>query len=255
MGRRLVRPPAARQVAIALGIKAFGMDPFGWRIGSAVAGTLAVTGVALMAQLLFNRPIWTFVAGLLLALEHLSVVLSRLALLDVHLQLWIVAGFLCLVLDRRWIDLRTRAGPTSDGERAPVPSPLWRPWRYAAGIAFGAAVAVKWSGSLGMIAAIVIRSCGRREARARGDPRGRAFWRALGQEGFALVVAFVLLPAIVYVVAYLPWLHHFHWQVGELVDHRCASRSTCSSSARWPRTHRPASPPPTTRTRDRGAGS
>ena len=43
-----------------------------------------------------------------------------------------------------------------DGDEPRVPSPLWRPWRYAAGIGFGAAVAVKWSGVLGMLAAIVI---------------------------------------------------------------------------------------------------
>ena len=98
-----------------------------------------------------------------------------------------------------------------------MPSPLWRPWRYAAGIAFGAAVAVKWSGGLGMLAAIVISLVGDHEARARGIPEV-ARSGALGQEGFALVVAFVVLPAIVYVVAYLPWLHHFHWHLGELVD-------------------------------------
>ena len=53
-----VHPPLGKWT-IGMGIKAFGMDAFGWRIGSAVAGTLAVTGVALMAQLLFGRPIWT----------------------------------------------------------------------------------------------------------------------------------------------------------------------------------------------------
>ena len=108
-----VHPPLGKWT-IALGIKAFGMDPFGWRIGSAIAGTLAVTGLALIAQLLFGRALWTFVAGLLLALESLSVVLSRLALLDVHVQLWIVAGFLCLVLDRRWIDVRTPRPPAPE---------------------------------------------------------------------------------------------------------------------------------------------
>ena len=81
-------------------------------------GNAGGDGLALIAQLLFGRPLWTFLAGLLLALEHLSVVLSRLALLDVHVQLWTVAGFLCLVLDRRWIDVRTpgrrrRARPAS----------------------------------------------------------------------------------------------------------------------------------------------
>ena len=171
-----------------------------------------------MAQLLFGRPIWTFVAGLLLALEHLSVVLSRLALLDVHLQLWIVAGFLCLVLDRRWIDLRTRAGPTSDD--GAVLSPLWRPWRYAAGFAFGAAVSVKWSGGLGMVAAIVIslmwettRRAHRATAPAVARSDGRCSRRASPSWSRSCSSR-----SIVYVVAYLPWLHHFHWQVGELVE-------------------------------------
>ena len=170
-----VHPPLGKWT-IALGIKAFGMRPFGWRIGSAIAGTLAVTGVALIAQLLFGRALWTFVAGLLMAMEHLSVVLSRQAFLDIHLQLWIVAGFLFLVLDRRWIDRRTPRGPPAgpdgdeaDGE-ADVPSPLWRPWRYAAGVAFGAAVSVKWSGGLGMFAAIVVSLMWET---SRRRPRGR----------------------------------------------------------------------------------
>jgi dolichyl-phosphate-mannose-protein mannosyltransferase len=211
-----VHPPLGKWT-IALGIKAFGMDPFGWRIGSAVVGTLAVTGLALIAQLLFGRTLWTFVAGLLLALENLSVVLSRQALLDIHLQFWIVAGFLFLVLDRRWIDVRTPRAPP-EGELR-VPSPLWRPWRYAAGIAFGAAVAVKWSGGLGMLAAIVISLIWETSRRRRGDvTHGGAFARALFQESFALVVAFVLIPFVVYAAAYLPWLHHFDWKVGDLID-------------------------------------
>jgi dolichyl-phosphate-mannose-protein mannosyltransferase len=219
-----VHPPLGKW-AIALGIKAFGMRPFGWRIASAAAGTLAVTGVALIAQLLFGRPLWAFVTGLLMALEHLSVVLSRQALLDIHVQLWIVAGFLFLVLDRRWIDRRTPrgppAGPDDDetDDETDVPSPLWRPWRYAAGIAFGAAVSVKWSGGLGMLTAIVVSLMWETSRRLRSDTtRGRAFLRAIAQESFALVLAFVLIPAIVYVVTYLPWLHHFDWDVGRFLD-------------------------------------
>ena len=143
-----VHPPLGKWT-IALGIKAFGMDSFGWRIGSAVAGTLAVTGVALIAQLLFGRPLWTFIGGLLLALEHLSVVLSRQALLDIHLQLWVVAGFLCLVLDRRWIDIRTRRAPPEDqgdlrcplrcGDRGDMQpgSRSERPWRSSGRAASG----------------------------------------------------------------------------------------------------------------------
>ena len=212
-----VHPPLGKW-AIALGIKAFGMDPSGWRIGAAVAGTLAVTGVALIAQLLFGRVLWTFVAGLLMAVEHLSVVLSRLALLDVFVQFWVVLGLLFLLLDRRWIDLRTpRASP--DDQRSRVPSPLWRPWRFAAGMALGAALASKWSGGLALLTAIVI-SLGWETTRRRRRDEGRArpFFSALARESFGLILAFVIVPLGVYLAAYLPWLHHFDWDFGKFVD-------------------------------------
>lgn len=213
-----VHPPLGKWT-IALGIKAFGMDPFGWRVGSAVAGTLAVTAAAMLAQLLFGSVLWTFVAGLLLATEHLSVVLSRLALLDVHLELWVVTGFLFLVLDRRWIDRRTpRDLPDGSGPRR-VPSPLWRPWRYAAGAALGAAFAVKWSGALAILAALVI-SIGWETTRRRRttERRGAAFASALSRESFGLLLAFLVLPLVVYGAAFLPWLNHFGWDVGRLID-------------------------------------
>lgn len=206
-----VHPPLGKWT-IALGIKAFGMDPFGWRIGSAVAGTLAVTVAALLAQLVFGSALWTFVAGLLLATEHLSVVLSRLALLDAHLELWVLVGFLFMVLDRRWIDRRTPRGPPEGS--AGIPSPLWRPWRYAAGLGLGAALSVKWSGGLAILAAVVISLIWETTRRSGdGVGRGRAFARTLGRESFGLVVAFVVLPLAVYGVIYLPWLNHFDWDL------------------------------------------
>ena len=76
-----------------------------------LAGTLVVVLTALIAQLLFASPLWTFVTGLLLGVESLNVVMSRTALLDTHLELWVVVGFLSLVLDRRWIERRTAAEP------------------------------------------------------------------------------------------------------------------------------------------------
>jgi dolichyl-phosphate-mannose--protein O-mannosyl transferase len=213
-----VHPPLGKW-GIALGIKAFGMDAFGWRVGSAVVGTLTVTVVAALAWLLFGSVLWTFLAGLLLATEHLSVVLSRLALLDAHLTFWVSVGFLCLVLDRRWIDRRTPAEPAEDGVPTRVPSPLWRPWRYATGLAMGGALAVKWSGAFAILAVAVLSVMWETTRRRRaGAAAGRAFGRTLLRESFGLAVAFVVVPVAVYVAAYLPWLHHFDWDVGRLVD-------------------------------------
>lgn len=221
-----VHPPLGKW-QIALGIKAFGMDPFGWRFSSALAGTLVVTGTALIAQLLFRRAVWTYAAGLLMSLEHLNVVLSRTALLDVHLEFWVVAGFLFLLLDRRWLDrhgppeVPPEVDPFDDDplEAAPLPpvfSPVWRPWRFATGAAFGAATAVKWSGAMPLVAAILLTYGWETSRRHRGELSWRgAFWRAFARESFGMALAFVVVPIAVFVLAWVPWLHHFDWDLAK----------------------------------------
>jgi dolichyl-phosphate-mannose--protein O-mannosyl transferase len=106
-----VHPPLGKW-AIAAGERVFGPDPFGWRFSAVVFGSASVVMLAGIAQVLFRKPIWTFTAGLLLATESLHFVQSRLAMLDIFVTTWIVAGFLFLVLDREWIDRRTFGAET-----------------------------------------------------------------------------------------------------------------------------------------------
>ncbi|MEP6973072.1 MAG: phospholipid carrier-dependent glycosyltransferase [Actinomycetota bacterium] len=226
-----VHPPLGKWM-IGMGEKVFGVTPFGWRFSSALAGTLIVTLVALIAQLLFGSPLWTFVAGLLLAFENLNVVLSRSALLDIHLEFWVVLGFLLLVLDRRWIDRRTPPeqeasdlddvdGPDDTDDhvvphrvRSSLPIPVWRPWRFAAGIALGAAFSVKWSGVMAIVGGLILSFAWETTRRHRGDVSfGRAFGRTVRQESFGLIIAFLVLPVGVYFLVYLPWFHHFGWSL------------------------------------------
>jgi dolichyl-phosphate-mannose--protein O-mannosyl transferase len=218
-----VHPPLGKW-AIGLGELAFGADALGWRVAPAVAGTLTAVLTAAIALLLFGEPRWAFVAGLLLAAEHLSFVQSRVAMLDVFVALWTVAAFLFLLLDRRWILRRTpRPAPIAGGagtgleappEPAPappagrVPSPLIRPWRIAAGLALGAAVATKWSG-LSAIVGVTALSVAWEVSRRRAAGVRRAVWRAVQQEGFPLVLSFLVVPAAVYVASYAGWFARF----------------------------------------------
>jgi dolichyl-phosphate-mannose-protein mannosyltransferase len=221
-----VHPPLGKWM-IAMGIKLFGMDSFGWRFMSALEGTLICVMVALIAQLLFGSALWTFVAGVLMAVENLNVVMSRVGLLDIHLEFWIVLGFLFLLLDRRWIDRHTPPDPepvemiSAEGDvtvvtprRPATPSPLWRPWRFAAGAALGASCAVKWDGVTALAAAVFLAYVWETTRRRRDDvSRGRAFVRAFTMETFGLILAFLLVPAVVYLVTWIPWFHHFGWSL------------------------------------------
>jgi hypothetical protein len=84
-------------------------------------------------------------AGLLLAVDGLHFVQSRVAMLDIFLAMWVLAAFCCLVADRD--SVRRRLAVTDDDDlRGFGPGLGWRPWRLLAGICLGAAVGTKWSG-------------------------------------------------------------------------------------------------------------
>jgi dolichyl-phosphate-mannose--protein O-mannosyl transferase len=207
-------------------------------VSAAVAGTASVMLLAVIVQLLFASPIWTFAGGLLLSVESLHFVQSRTAMLDVFVTFWIVLGFALLLLDRRWIERRPdapaatdRDGPDApaatdrDGPDAPGPTdrngpgarvaaPLWRPWRFAAGLALGAGVATKWSGFTAIAAAVAL-AAGWEIGRRRRAGGARPALEALAAEGFGVVLAFVLVPALVYVASYAGWFAHFGWDLGE----------------------------------------
>ena len=223
-----VHPPLGKW-AIALGELAFGTDSFGWRASSAVVGTATVMVLAVIVQLLFGSPVWTFTGGLLLATESLSFVQSRVAMLDVFVTFWIALGFMFLLMDRRWIERRTpppeEAQPeTLGGPEAPaaparparVPSPLLRPWRIATGLALGAAFATKWSGATGVAGAVVISFVWELVRRKRAGVRGWV-WRTIQYETFPIVLFLLALPVVVYVASYLGWFFHFGFHFGDWV--------------------------------------
>ena len=240
-----VHPPLGKW-AIALGELAQGTESYGWRVSSATAGTLIVVMIAVIAQLLFGSALWTFVAGLLMTFENLSFVQSRIATLDVFVAFWVVAAFLLLLLDRRWIERREGTlGPRATAAashpplalggvgaatsvlpapglatspahpRSPrVPSPLWRPWRFAAGAAIGAGFATKWS-ALAALVGLVGLSLAWEVVRRRRAGLEHPVLDTIPAEGFGHVLAFLVVPAVVYVGSYAEWFMHFGWNLVE----------------------------------------
>ncbi|PSL04634.1 dolichyl-phosphate-mannose-protein mannosyltransferase [Haloactinopolyspora alba] len=142
----VVHPPVGKFL-IAQGIRLLGMEPAGWRLATALAGVVTVILVARVGRRMFRSTLLGCVAGLLLAVDGLSITMSRTAVLDGILTMFVVAAFACLLVDRdrmreKFAAFAARAsGPLGDG-----PVFAWRPWRLVAGIALGLACGTKWSG-------------------------------------------------------------------------------------------------------------
>lgn len=148
----VVHPPLGKWL-IAIGLALFGADNgWGWRFSAALIGTLTV-GLLMLVTHRLTRSVWVgSLAGLLLALEGVSVVLSRVSLLDGFLTFFTLLGVLFMVIDhertqqRMIVDARlfSTSHPTTTRNWGSVL--WWRPWLFGAAIAFGCASAVKWSG-------------------------------------------------------------------------------------------------------------
>jgi dolichyl-phosphate-mannose--protein O-mannosyl transferase len=169
----------------------------------------------------------TAAAGLL-AVDFLHLVQSRIAMLDVFVTAFVLAAVLFAVLDRdrpdapRWE--RRPAGWLSA-------LALHRPWRLLAGMALGAAAAVKWSGAYAALAVIPLTVAWEIARRRAGDPQhpgepppswGRAAWLAVRAEGLRTLLLLGVVPVLVYLAAYigrmpgeligLPWQEGTVWR-------------------------------------------
>jgi dolichyl-phosphate-mannose-protein mannosyltransferase len=105
--------------------------------------------------------------------------------------------------------------PTRAALEGAVPSPLWRPWRFAAGFALGAACATKWSGGLALAgAALLALAWEINRRRAAGFPTGRAVWKTIQMELLGGILAFVIVPIAVYVMSYTRYFVFQSWHPG-----------------------------------------
>lgn len=145
----VVHPPLGKWM-IAAGMQFDPSNTFYWRLSAAVAGTLMVVLIVLVARRLLGSTLLGGVAGLLLAVDGHHLVQSRTSLLDIFLAFWVLVAFAFLLADRfaaREQLARRMAQAVHDGTVSVYGPWLgWRPYRLLAGISLGAACGVKWSG-------------------------------------------------------------------------------------------------------------
>jgi dolichyl-phosphate-mannose-protein mannosyltransferase len=98
----VVHPPLGKWL-IGIGIKLFGNNEFGWRSSSALFGSASVLLIYLIAKRLFKSEFLALSAALLMALDGLSLVMSRVALLDIFLMFFVLLTFYFLLKEDYWL--------------------------------------------------------------------------------------------------------------------------------------------------------
>lgn len=98
----VVHPPFGKWL-ISIGIKVFGNNEFGWRSSSALFGSASVLLIYLIAKRLFKSEFLALSAALLMAVDGLSLVMSRVALLDIFLMFFILLTFYFLLKENYWL--------------------------------------------------------------------------------------------------------------------------------------------------------
>ena len=214
-----VHPPVGKWI-IAAGISIWGFDSYGWRFGVAFAGTMTVLGVYLIGLRLFRRRGVAALAAMLLTIDGMAFTMSRIAMLDMILTMFVVFGVWLLLVDRdrMWADL-----PDALLERGdPLPQRP-RVYRWLAGIVFGLALATKWSALLAIGAAglFVLGSelAWRRHLTGRWFPQ---WWRAAAGTALSLL----LVPVVIYLLSYGSWFANF--ELTQQGRERC--NPTCAES-------------------------
>jgi dolichyl-phosphate-mannose-protein mannosyltransferase len=217
----IVHPEAGKWL-IALGEQLFGMDPLGWRFASAVVGSLMVLVMVRLVRRLTGSTLLGCTAGLLLCFDGLHLVMSRLALLDIFLAFFLLCAVSCLVADRDWGRLRMarRLPPdhrSTPRDWGPVRGLRFRPWRIAAGVCFGLAVATKWNALFPLAAfGLLVWAW---DAGARRSLGVRRPWlRAAVVDAVPAFFHLVVVAAAVYVLTWTGWLLHAHEYEAALSD-------------------------------------
>ena len=194
VGSYVVHPPFGKWI-IFLGLQLFGAEsPFGWRFSTALLGTLVIPLVMFIAWRLIGSRVFALLAGLFIALEGQSIVMSRTAILDGILTFMVVLGLAILVVaDSWWRDRVATKG------RATL---TLQPWLILLGVVMGLASSVKWSGLYFLAFFGVYTFLSDLRLRRRLNLRQLGAWL----QGFINAVTLLSFGIVAYVISWSGWI-------------------------------------------------
>ncbi|MDR2502153.1 MAG: phospholipid carrier-dependent glycosyltransferase [Oscillospiraceae bacterium] len=191
-----VHPPLGKTL-ISLGIRAFGMTPFGWRCVGALFGVLMLWVLYVIIANMFGKRLISVCGTLLFAFDFMHFTQTRIATVDTYGVFFILLSFLFMY---RFL----AADPRGRMIKQMLPLSL-------CGISFGLGAASKWIviyAGAGLAVMWLLRIITGRGYyyEGRALPKKKYYSRVLITIAVSAVF-FLVIPAIIYILAYIPFGH------------------------------------------------
>jgi 4-amino-4-deoxy-L-arabinose transferase-like glycosyltransferase len=187
----ITHPPLGKLI-ISIGIRVFGMTPFGWRFMGALFGVLMLPFLYMLLKMIFNKTGLAACGTALFAFEFMHLTQTRIATIDGYAVFFIILMYLFMY---RYI---------TSGLEAPFRSTIL-PFALS-GIAFGLGSASKWIGfyaAAGLLVLFLVYMISRiRHAVKTGFPYASFTVKTVA----AGLFFFVLVPFTVYCLSYIPYV-------------------------------------------------
>jgi len=213
--------PPLGKVLMSFGVALFGMTPFGWRIAGTLFGVAMLPLMYLFGKKLFGRTEYAFISSFLMAVDFMHFTQSRIATIDVYGVFFIILMYYFMY---KFYVLFVSGG-------------AWRKTLVnlsLAGLFFGIGAASKWidiyaGAGLALILLLTLIERYRQYQATAGpvqkQPKHKTKERAERESGEALerayalkfprqflivigvcLVMFVAVPAVIYVLSYIPFM-------------------------------------------------
>ena len=181
--------PPLGKVLMSVGIRIFGMVPFGWRFMGTLAGVLMLPAMYLLLKKMLGGTLVPACGTALLASDFLHFTQTRIATIDSYVVL-----FILLMYGFFWCYWAAPREKRRD----------WLPPLALSGVCFGLGAASKWTGIYaggGLALLWLIDRIARARTLCRGGKKREAL-REAGENVLWCLLFFVLIPAAIYYCSY-----------------------------------------------------
>lgn len=187
-------PPLGKLI-IGLGIRAFGLNPFGWRFMGVLFGIMMLPFLYVFIKNLFGSTAIATCGSLIFAFDFMHFVQTRIATIDTYGVFFTILMYFFMY---RYIT--APRDELSPARRCTLPL-------FLSGLCFGLGAASKWT-AIYAGAGLALIWLLFRIARARelnGTGHGDVHKKELTRDILCCIVFFVVIPLVIYYVSYYPY--------------------------------------------------